>query len=699
MVVRLVESANSTVDGLVSMSPMTRDGDATPAMEHDRPRRPPAFATALLWAGAVACVAGLGIYRLWEYWRPGRFGELLLIALAVAGLGWGLRRGTRWSQAGCQVLVLVAALAVFAGPLPLLAAGLLGLTGLAMGGLLGGGVPVAARCVCGLALLAGVVGWLLPLPVHSRWIYLALCLAVIAWRRRAVLDALRDVRAGWHDAIATAPRAAAWGVLALGLATTATWLPTLQADDLGYHLRLPWELQLRGRYAPDPWLHVWAVAPWASDVQHAIAQLLADREARGPLNALWIALTAAGVWRLCRHVGGSQRQAWIAVALYASLPLTAGLAGGMQTETAATALLVWLACLVLDPAGEPKGRTLFVGAVIVGGLFGLKLLAGMQGLLLIVWAAWLRRPWPVRGKLVAAFALALIVAGSSYVYAVIIAGNPFLPLFNAWFQSPYFDAANFDDARWNAGWSPWLPWTLTFRSADYHEGFAGAAGFVLVACAGAWLLALALRPTRALAVVSLAMLAITLLPLQYLRYAFPPMVLVLPALVSAATHFAPRSGVPLLAAVCVLNFAFQANAQWMLRTGALKQTVLHPGDPSPLYAQYAPAREAIAGLREQEHRNVLLIDDDAPWIAELGSRGRTTSWYAPTWQRAAVAADRDPSGTAWRQLWRKEQISHVLVRTGGITAAQEAALAGAGARPLASVGDIATWQLGPETAP
>lgn len=293
MVVRLVESANSTVDGLVSMSPMTRDGDATPAMQHDRPRRPPAFAMALLWAGPAACVAGLGIYRLWEHWRPGRFGELLLIALAVAGLAWGLRRVTRWSQAGCQVLVLVAALAVFAGPLPLLAAGLLGLAALAVGGLLAG--PVAARCVYGLALLAGVVGWLLPLPIHSRWSYLALCLATIAWRRHAVLDALRDARIGWHDTIATAPRAAAWGVLALGLAATATWLPTLQADDLGYHLRLPWELQLRGRYAPDPWLHVWAVAPWASDVQHAIAQLLADREARGALNALWIALTAAGV--------------------------------------------------------------------------------------------------------------------------------------------------------------------------------------------------------------------------------------------------------------------------------------------------------------------------------------------------------------------------------------------------------------------
>lgn len=678
---------------------MTRAGDATPAMQHEPPHRPSVLAMAVLWAGAAACVAGLGIYRLWEQWRPGRFGELLLIALAVAGLAWGLRRMTRWSQAGCQVLVLVAALAVFAGPLPVLATVLLGLAGLAVGGLLGSGVPVAARCVCGLVLLAGVVGWLLPVPIHSRWSYLVLCLAAIAWRRHAVLDALRETRARWHDAIAAAPRAATWGVLALGLAATATWLPTLQADDLGYHLRLPWELQLHGRYAPDPWLHVWAGAPWASDVLHAVAQVLADRESRGAVNALWIAFTAAGVWRLCRLVGGDQRQAWIAVALYASLPLTAALAGGMQTETAAAALLVWLACLVLDPAGNKNARALFAGAAIVGGLFGLKLVAGAQGLVLLVCAAWVRRPWPAPARLLAAFALALAIAGSSYAYATAIAGNPFFPLFNAWFGSPYFAATNFDDVRWHAGWSPLLPWTLTFRSADYHEGFAGAAGFVLVACAGAWLLALAHRSTRVLAAASLAMLAITLLPLQYLRYAFPPLVLVLPALASAATHFAPRSGARLLVAVCVLNFAFQVNAQWMLRTGALKQTVLHPGDPSPLYAQYAPARAAIADLREQEHGNVLLIDDDAPWIAELGSRGRTTSWYAPAWQRAAVAADRDPSGTSWRQLWRREDISHVIVRTSRITAAQEAALAGADARSLASVGDIATWQLGADTAP
>ena len=94
-----------------------------------------------------------------------------------------------------------------------------------------------------------------------------------------------------------------------------------------------------------------------------------------------------------------------------------------------------------------------------------------------------------------------------------------------------------------------------------------------------------------------------------------------------------------------------------------------------------------------------LIADDAQWIAELGSRGLTTSWYAPAMQRAAAAAERDPSGAAWRRLWRKEGISHVLVRTSTITAAQKAALAGAGARSLPSVGDIATWQLPADATP
>jgi hypothetical protein len=41
----------------------------------------------------------------------------------------------------------------------------------------------------------------------------------------------------------------------------------------------------------------------------------------------------------------------------------------------------------------------------------------------------------------------------------------------------------------------------------------------------------------------------------------------------------------------------------------------------------------------------------------------------------------------------------VLVRTSTITAAQKAALAGASARSLSSVDDIATWQLPADVTP
>ena len=685
------------------MAAMTRQGDtrsaAAPTPAPEIPRR---IAAGLLWSGAIACGIGFVVHALWKEWRPGRFAELLILAAVAALIAWPLRKATAWSWATCLALVLVAALILFAGPLPVLAVMLLALAAVAVGGALGGAAPLALQGACGLALLAGVLGWLLPLPLHSRWSYALLCLACIAWRHRALAATLRDARDAWKRMVDEAPRAAAWSIVAIGLASTACWLPTLQVDDLGYHLRLPWELQLHGRYAPDPWQHVWAVAPWASDVQHAVAQLIAGTEARGALNGLWIALTGAGVWHLATALGGRARIAWVSVALYASLPLTAALAAGMQTETATAALVVWLAWLVVDASPERVRvrRALYVGAILVGGLFGLKLIAGAQALLLVAWAAWTKRaarssPLPTAG----AVAACLLVAGSSYAYGAAIAGNPFLPLFNGWFASPYFAAVDFQDPRWQAGRSLALPWLLTFRSADYLEGFAGAAGFALVALSGAWLVAIWQRPTRALALVAGAMLALTLLPLQYLRYAFPALVLLLPCMAIAAERISQRNGLRLLVAVCVLNFAFQANAQWMLRTGALKLAVSAAGRDRPLFAEYAPERILLAALRGDARANVLLLDRDKPWIAELGSRGRGISWYSPALQRAADAADADPSGHAWARILRTGNIGDVIVHTDQLPAAQAAGLREAGARRQAAIGNAAWWRLPDRTAP
>lgn len=658
--------------------------------------------TALLWSGASLCAIGFVVTRMSQHWAPGRFAELLILALACLALAWPLRRWAHRPWATSLVLPWLLALPLFADVLPVLATVLFALAAIALGGLVAGPVPLALRCAVGLALAAGVLGWLLPLPVHQRWGYVLACLLLVVWRRRDVTAALRAAGAGWSQAVADAPRTAAAAVLALGLASTACWLPTLQFDDLAYHLSLPWQLMETGRYALDPSQQVWALAPWAADVQQAVVQVLAGAEARGPLNALWLLVTAAGLWRLVHALGGDGRAAWIVIALYASLPLTAGLAAGMQTETPTTALLVWLTWLVADNATANQAgsfdarsqRRLAAAAVLVGGLIGLKLMAAACAVVVVAWAALARRPWPRPATLAGAALLALVVGLSSYTYATAVAGNPFLPLFNAWFESPYFGIRNFDDPRWHAGFGPLLPWRLTFSTREYSENFAGAAGFSLVALAGAWLLALARRETRTIGVVATALFVLPLLPLQYLRYAFPGMVLLLVPMVLAALRTDPRRGAWLLVAVCVANFAFQSNGNWMQRNGALKRAVLASGRDATLFLEYAPGRLMIERIRAGGgERRVLVMDALEPYYAELGTRGLTTTWYAQALWQASPRADADPSGATWQALWRREHVGDVILDASSTTPAREAALRRANAELRQQIGDLRWWRL------
>lgn len=657
-----------------------------------RPTRP--WQTTLLWSGLPLCLLGMFWHGTWQQWHPGRFGELLLLALLCWCLAWPLRHFARWQWASAIALVWLLALAWFAGLLPVAATALLGLAALALGSLVAARQPLALQLACGLVMLGAMLAWLLPLPVHVRWSYLALCLVLVVLRRHALAQIFRQAGNGWKAAVDPAPRAAAFAVLAMGLASTGTWLPTLQVDDVGYHLRLPWQLLQQSRYVADPEAHIWALAPWLGDVLQAVPQLVSGSEARGPLNALWMLLTASGTWHLARAWEGDARAGWASIALYASLPLTATLAGSMQTEAPTAALLVWLTCLIARKP-EDSTRIVYSGAVLVGGLLALKLAAAAAALLLLPWALWRHRPAPGMKTLLGAGGVVLLLGSSSFVYAAIVAGNPFLPLFNQWFQSPYFPASNFDDTRWHAGFGPLLPWQMTFDTGRYVEAFAGGGSFTSVILLGAWLLAFTRRKTALAAAILSLCIAIPLIPMQYLRYVFPASVALLPLLAVTALHFDPRRGAWLLAAACLLNFAFQANGHWMLRTGAVKQTVLALGDDRPLFLHYAPDRILLQQLRNQAdlHGNVMALDPNHAVVAEMGSRGRTTSHYDTSLSEAARVADTDSSGVAWQVLLLKENVSDVLLRGKSASPAQRAGLERAGATLRGEAGDAQWWAL------
>lgn len=618
----------------------------------------------LPWLGALLLAAGLLSTPLLSAWPDSRTGELAVLALATAGLAHLVRRIASCRYATALLGIWLLLLLLFAGPVAGVAALAMLLAALCIGLGLFPQQPPGLQASAGLVVLAALLGWSLQLPIHFPWIHAAGCLALLAWQRHALLATVASARQHWSRAASAAPRSAALAVMVLGLASTACWLPTLQYDDLAYHLRLPWQLMEHGYYQPVPEHQVWAMAAWGGDVLQAMAQVMARGEARGPLNAVWLALLGSGAWQLATRLGGGDSARWLASALVASLPLTAGLAAGMQTELPSAAILLWLCVWVAQPSRQD--RSVWPGiALLFGGLLASKPTAAAIALPVLAWAL-ARHRWPPLRPATFALAGLFLVGCSSYVQAWVLTGNPLLPLFNASFQSPYFPPVDFADTRYHAGFGISLPWDLTFHSADYYESHAGAAGVVLVALAGFWLAALLRPATRGFALVALVALLLPLLPMQYLRYAYPGMVL-LCVLAAACLHrtLDPRPAhwlAGLLVAICLLNLAWQANGYWMLRNGAVKLRLKHPLDDAPLFARYAPERALADAIRRKGTADgtVLVWDARDAYYAEFGRRGRTVSWYAPALQQQAAEADADPSAQRWLALLREQHVRHVI---------------------------------------
>lgn len=422
----------------------------------------------VIWTPFAAALAGFFFHRMAAVVPWSRFADALTLAIVVTAFAWGLRRATRWSWPTSMLFVWIAALLFFVGPLPVLGAVLLGAAAVAIGTWIVPDMPArpAIAAVTGLLLIAGVGDWLLTLPVHYPLTCAAVLSLPIAMRARQAKPGIKHCRNAWRDATHVAPRWAAFAVMLLGLASTACWLPTIQADDLAYHLRLPAQLVFEHRYDPAPEQLIWALSPWANDTLHGIVSVLAGTiDSRGALNALWLVLIGCLTWAFASTLGADPRARWAAVAVSSSVPMLAGLAGSMHTELGATAALLSIATLTM---AAPRNAWIAL-AIVFAGLPALKpmhLLSALPLLALFLWRY--RRAWQLRAC-IAVMGVFVGVAASSYVHAWVLTGNPVLPLFNGVFASPFAPTGNFDDVRWHSGLDIGLPWHLVFDTTRYLE--------------------------------------------------------------------------------------------------------------------------------------------------------------------------------------------------------------------------------------
>lgn len=588
----------------------------------------------LLWAGLIALVAGIVSNRLWHDVPRPAAGLLLGLALLAWPLGVFIARRLRWRSATGVGLVWLACQVGFGGigsvlAVLLLAAAAAGLGSLWVGRGWVGRAPLSL--VSGLAVILGADGWLLPLPIHTRSVYLVLLGGLVAWRRHALVDMVRQMSAGWQAAVAKSSSCALFSVTCIGVAATCAWLPAIFYDAMSYHLMLPVQLARFGYYQMNVGTNVWALAPWASDVAQGIAWVVAGGEATGTVGLLWLVPTLAMVWALAGLLDVPVSMRWIGATLYACMPFVAGLLTTMQTELPTAAVLVALALAIQQRGATPDRAVLWLVGALAALLLALKVVNVLFLAPMLVWfliASRARLGWRFLPVVVMGSAF---LAASSYVYAYVLTGNPVLPVLNDYFKSPYFPVVDFHDARWDKPFG-WLPlWSLVFHTRQFAEGFSGTGPFVLIALAGSWLSSLFDRRCRGLWLVGGACFALPLTQVHYLRYAMPAMAVLVPVMLSGMPRaLPPRAARTLMAAlvgVCVLSLAFVPNSAWQLKSRALA-TLLTRGRAGVL-EKYAPERlvaEFVAARHEVGDR-VLLTSIRRPFAAAFGGMAYTTAWY------------------------------------------------------------------------
>ncbi|MCL2309041.1 MAG: hypothetical protein FWC42_02025 [Proteobacteria bacterium] len=589
-----------------------------------------------------------------------------------------------------------------------LTAGLLSAAAVGLGSFLTKGT---GRCrwalswLIGLLMIGGTLGWLLPWPVHYRSIYLVILIAIVLCRFRVLLRAWRDTWAAWQLATRRAPYMASAALSVTGLASIMLWLPTLQFDDAVYHLGLPTQLLNSHYYRFDVSSQIWALAPWLGDTLQAVVMVITGADGRGAMNGVWLVLLLYFVWALARALDLDHRERWLAVMLVASQPGLFALLGGMQMELPLAVYLTAAVVLVLREKQKAQCvNTIPSGLIplmlVTAGLLAFKASPVVWAVPLAIWALWGRHLRHDLKALGAGILLCVVCVGSSYAYAWGLTGNPVLPLFNDIFQSPYAPPFRLTDARWFDGIHLTLPWDLVFKTDRFIEAYPGAIGFgTLVLAAGGGMAMVASTAARTLLAFFLVAFFAMFLNIQYVRYVFPVLTLLIPLAIVGYTTFLSQGKKEVVIAGLVmlvaLNLAFYSNSWYGYRSDMLWAVFTLRKSEEKIYQEFLPEQFFVGYLRAHggEDVSVLLVDPERPYGGLFAGHAMTWSFYDFELAPMIKAATEDSSGSTWAQVLKAQGLTHVLLPEKGANPALIEGLTQLSATPIYRAYGIALWSL------
>jgi len=674
--------------------------------------------SALVAALAVAVMLNLLSQAIWPRSGWPQIGEVLLSCLLPALAAWPLARALRCAPLPVYALLWALLHLVMIGLTSMLWLGVMAWLCACLGRRLLPDLPALVRLLVGLILVLAVLSWLLWLPVHQRETYLALLLIGAYLLRGQFSAQWQELRekctqlaailaqpakgGGPPTPIASlspaslspaSPLAALTAWLAVGIvgySLSTLWWPTMMADDVAYHLRLPSQLAQLGYYRFDVEQQAWALAPWISDVWQSVLWILTGADARGAANLLWQLLILSCLWTLFGTLQAGLQVRWLGILLWVSQPLWWLLGLSMQTELPSMA--AYLALVLVWQSAPPVRQRDFSYGVLLGFLAALKVSNVVLAAPLMLWWAWRRElGWASWFRVVS---IAAAIGGSSYLAAWLLLGNPFFPLATEVFASalPFEFLPNFP-----TGLNLAAVWHGQFETNRYLEASGPSGGFQwLILLPWLWP-ALRAQQTRAWLIAALLSALMIFSMMNYWRYLMPSFALLSVCLalgLQCAWQARPQFTAGIVLLVACLNLVYARNVVHFLWPGSVVP-VLSDGRAGLLQAAIPEAgwsKQLLAeGAREG---SVLLYDNQRAPGAWLSGAERMRSLHD---QHTAFGIQRAlDAGTAQAlQDWLLESgIEHVWFASHKIDATMQAVLdAWPGATLYRQSGHFQWWRL------
>ncbi len=532
----------------------------------------------------------------------------------------------------------------------------------------------------GLSLMLAVLSPVLAFSIHYPSTYAAACLLLVVWQRGALLKLLQDLHMQWRQWRGGKPSfpvsvAIFFVIFAWGYGSLGTLTPIAAWDDLAFHLRLPTELLVRHFYAFDVEHQVWSAAPLASDLAYAIAYVISQGSegvkawVTGSYHLACAVLLAGLLLRRVRPW-----PALLCLVGYLSIPLVLVINHALHPEGISAALVLGIfAIWALARDSQAPGPA--IGAALMLATLGAAKSSNLV-LCLVLGLVWLPTFWrharasPVMGAVILV-ALATVV--TPYLTSWLRTGNPVLPLFNAFFKSPYFGTFNFKNETYEGKFDGSLFANLFLDGQRHFEttlAFSGGLSLYFLLPAAVMLLIWKGDIERRVAIGAVLVYSLVVLSSQqYLRNLFPVMAMgmfaasrlwdALPTDDRTLARMWQYWWSALLIFAAVMNLYWMPGVFWQTKLTDMVDSALTPRGRSAYLGRYAPERELTRAANADMGIYARVLYTVDPYGADLHGTPVYASWYNPRALDAFMAVTDQASAA---EFMRNQRITHMVVK-------------------------------------